>query len=300
MEARNTHFSPSIRRVCNHTRGCSVITRLVDGWASHHGITGGLEESGPLPSNVRKVLNMFEGDRISTNWLEKNFDKLPDNAMEEVIQQYARAFIMRLIGGILIPDKSRNLVYVKWLLHLIDFSEYAKLSWVSVVLSMLYRELCRATQLDNMSIGGCLLLLHSWAWWRIPFLRPRVIDPYTFPLFEWMSYNGLENISCIFPEVLDNHDMWDMKVSLIVYATMEMMKSILAREPCFSANTVTVDDYLNGSEPWASCIYYHWRRGVEKFSRKGNIDGHNNIGWGLGHKTGLPSAPSKDTLLVAA
>ncbi|MBA0676668.1 hypothetical protein Goari_018136 [Gossypium aridum] len=33
-----------------------------------------------------------------------------------------------------------------------------------------------------MSIGGCLLLLQSWAWWRLPFLRPRVDTPYTFPL----------------------------------------------------------------------------------------------------------------------
>ncbi|MFQ6620213.1 hypothetical protein Gotur_001060 [Gossypium turneri] len=65
--------------------------------------------------------------------------------------------------GILMPDKSRNLVHVRWLLHLVDFSECAKLSWGSVVLSILYRELCRATQLDKMPIGGCLLLLQSWA-----------------------------------------------------------------------------------------------------------------------------------------
>ncbi|PPS14423.1 hypothetical protein GOBAR_AA06155 [Gossypium barbadense] len=57
-----------------------------------------------------KVSNTFEGGRISINWLEINFDKLPNDAMEEVVQQYARAFIIRLIGGILVPDKSRNLV----------------------------------------------------------------------------------------------------------------------------------------------------------------------------------------------
>ncbi|MBA0857810.1 hypothetical protein Goshw_017637, partial [Gossypium schwendimanii] len=35
---------------------------------------------------------------------------------------------MRLIGGILMPDKSRNLVHIRWLLHLMDFSESVKLN----------------------------------------------------------------------------------------------------------------------------------------------------------------------------
>ncbi|MFQ6640484.1 hypothetical protein Gotur_015424 [Gossypium turneri] len=36
---------------------------------------------------------------------------------------------MRLIGGILMPDKSQNLVDVRWLLHLVKFNKYGKLSW---------------------------------------------------------------------------------------------------------------------------------------------------------------------------
>ncbi|MBA0759492.1 hypothetical protein Gotri_022377 [Gossypium trilobum] len=57
------------------------------------------------------------------------------------------------------PDKSQNLVHVRWLLHLMDFIECRKLSWGSVVLSTLYQELCRVTIPNAMSIGGCLLLL---------------------------------------------------------------------------------------------------------------------------------------------
>ncbi|MBA0853570.1 hypothetical protein Goshw_019253 [Gossypium schwendimanii] len=60
--------------------------------------------------------------------MENNFDKLPSDATKEVIQQYTQAFIMRLLGGILMPDKSRILVHVRWLLHLVDFSECVKLS----------------------------------------------------------------------------------------------------------------------------------------------------------------------------
>ncbi|MBA0628674.1 hypothetical protein Godav_023357 [Gossypium davidsonii] len=39
-----------------------------------------------------------------------------------------------------------------------------------------------------MSISGCLLLLYSWAWWRLPFLRPQVNDPYTFSLVTRWNY----------------------------------------------------------------------------------------------------------------
>ncbi|KAK5811309.1 hypothetical protein PVK06_026638 [Gossypium arboreum] len=48
------------------------------------------------------------------NWLKDNFNELfgdPEDRRKEVIQQYTRAYIMMLIGGILIPEKSQNLVY---------------------------------------------------------------------------------------------------------------------------------------------------------------------------------------------
>ncbi|KAH1114285.1 hypothetical protein J1N35_007663 [Gossypium stocksii] len=61
-----------------------------------------------------KVPNRFDGVQISINYLEDNFNKLLEYLTEEVIEQYAREFIMRLIGGILVPDKSRNLVHVRW------------------------------------------------------------------------------------------------------------------------------------------------------------------------------------------
>ncbi|KAH1039170.1 hypothetical protein J1N35_040913 [Gossypium stocksii] len=96
------------------------------------------------------------------NWLKDNFDELPkdpEDRTEEVIQQYAQAYIMKLISGILIPEKSRNLVQTRWLLHLMDFNDYGKLSWGSVVLSMLYREMCWATNSRSASIDGYLLLL---------------------------------------------------------------------------------------------------------------------------------------------
>ncbi|MBA0754835.1 hypothetical protein Gogos_020684 [Gossypium gossypioides] len=59
------------------------------------------------------------------------------------------------------PDLSRNLVHLRWLLKLIDFRAVGKLSWGSAMLSILYWEMCRVTQPSKAKIGGCLSLLQS-------------------------------------------------------------------------------------------------------------------------------------------
>ncbi|KAK5804029.1 hypothetical protein PVK06_031678 [Gossypium arboreum] len=129
-----------------------------------------------------KVSNKFYSHRINMKLLETNFKDLPKDAPNVIKEQNTRSFILRLIGGILMPNKSQNLVRIRWLLHLVDFKEIIRLSWGSTVLATLYRELCRTTKPNKMSISGCLLLLQSWVWWRLPFLRLQVNDPYMFPL----------------------------------------------------------------------------------------------------------------------
>ncbi|KAK5846488.1 hypothetical protein PVK06_002778 [Gossypium arboreum] len=76
-------------------------------------------------SLLGNIPNKFKGGRILINWLKGNFDELLEDSKdrtEEVIQQYARAYIIRLIGGILMLNKSQNLAHVRWLLHLVDFN----------------------------------------------------------------------------------------------------------------------------------------------------------------------------------
>ncbi|KAH1032702.1 hypothetical protein J1N35_044876 [Gossypium stocksii] len=43
------------------------------------------------------------------------------------------------------PDLSRNLVHLRWLLKLVDFRAAGELSWGFAVLATLYLEMCRAT-----------------------------------------------------------------------------------------------------------------------------------------------------------
>ncbi|MBA0648694.1 hypothetical protein Goklo_016372 [Gossypium klotzschianum] len=54
-------------------------------------------------------------------WLRNTFPE-PGNDLTEVERiRYARAYILEMIGGYLIPDLSRNLVHLRWLLKLVDF-----------------------------------------------------------------------------------------------------------------------------------------------------------------------------------
>ncbi|MFQ6666802.1 hypothetical protein Gotur_033030 [Gossypium turneri] len=147
------------------------------------------------------------------------------------------------------PDLSRNLVHLRWLLKLVDFRAAGELSWESAVLATLYREMCGATRTSKAKIEGFLSLLQSWARFRFLFLRPRVDHPYTFPLItRWnhlASYArlpaSLEDIRLLLDQQSEAHDpairtiipdeffqnanAWHAKVALISYATLEMHQS---------------------------------------------------------------------------
>ncbi|MBA0877438.1 hypothetical protein Goshw_004816 [Gossypium schwendimanii] len=47
---------------------------------------------------------------------------MPRNDSTEVKRiQYARPYILKMIRGYLMPDLSRNLIHLRWLLKLVDF-----------------------------------------------------------------------------------------------------------------------------------------------------------------------------------
>ncbi|XP_052484774.1 protein MAINTENANCE OF MERISTEMS-like [Gossypium raimondii] len=65
-------------------------------------------------------------------------------------------------------------------------------SWGSAILATLYRELCRATEPQVKDIGGCLILLQSWALYRMPFLARVSHQPYLYPLpLRWTTRPGI-------------------------------------------------------------------------------------------------------------
>ncbi|XP_019435830.1 PREDICTED: serine/threonine-protein phosphatase 7 long form homolog [Lupinus angustifolius] len=55
------------------------------------------------------------GQRVQMAWLDSTFEELSEGANDVVIEKHARAFIMRMIGGFLMPDTSGARVH---LMHL--------------------------------------------------------------------------------------------------------------------------------------------------------------------------------------
>ncbi|KAL4383310.1 hypothetical protein GQ457_15G022550 [Hibiscus cannabinus] len=83
-----------------------------------------------------------------------------------------------------IPDKSSAMVHTQYL----PFYWYHGKSMDIVGVQQFwhfYTERCarlRRYQALNANIGGCMVLLQSWAWNRLPFLAPICVAPSEFPL----------------------------------------------------------------------------------------------------------------------
>jgi hypothetical protein len=90
---------------------------------------------GEVGGNRKMILN---------SWLRDNFNDLTANSSARQKQQYCRAYILLLIGSVLMPDTSGSGVHLKYLVALKDFSKIGEYSWGSACLAVLYNQLCQA------------------------------------------------------------------------------------------------------------------------------------------------------------
>ncbi|KAH1206302.1 Protein MAIN-LIKE 1 [Glycine max] len=74
--------------------------------------------------------------------------QLPVDVDDVVIAQHARAHIMMIIGGCLMPDTSGARVHFMYLLLLSNLTEASHYSWGAAVLASLFRTLDRVVKLD--------------------------------------------------------------------------------------------------------------------------------------------------------
>ena len=111
----------------------------------------------------------MEGPRVKATWLEEQFSNpfLAD-ATEVLVQQYARFYILGMLGGTLFMDKSGERVSIMYLKFFNSISNRKNYSWGSAALSWLYRYLYKASKKTAKQIGSALLLVHLWVWARFP------------------------------------------------------------------------------------------------------------------------------------
>ncbi|MFQ6638827.1 hypothetical protein Gotur_016213, partial [Gossypium turneri] len=139
-------------------RGCKLnpklISALIERWRLEtHTFHLSCGECTIILEDVQLQLGLsvdgsaLTGSVQSADWGAVCYDLLGailDNIYGVERIRYARAYILEMIGGYLMPDLSRNLVHLRWLLKLVDFRATRELSWGSAVLATLYREMCKA------------------------------------------------------------------------------------------------------------------------------------------------------------
>jgi len=119
---------------------------------------------------------------IKLKWLRDNLLPINENSSIEVIHAHAKAYILEMIGGVLMLDKIGNKVHLMYLNYLSNLRRTNRYSWGSACLVVLYREMCRVTDARVKTMDGCASLLQSWAWFHMPFLAPISRVPPTFLL----------------------------------------------------------------------------------------------------------------------
>ncbi|XP_020233817.1 serine/threonine-protein phosphatase 7 long form homolog [Cajanus cajan] len=120
----------------------------------------------------------IKGHRVRLFWLAAIFRDIADDIDDvDVLVRYARAWILRYLGGVLVPDRSSSYVSLRWLLFLRDFDIIRTYAWGAAVLGYLYRNLCTSTDYKSPTCGGFTLLLQLWAWERFPTIMFSPLPP---------------------------------------------------------------------------------------------------------------------------
>ncbi|KAL5134601.1 Serine/threonine-protein phosphatase 7 long form [Glycine soja] len=122
---------------------------------------------------VRPQEGEIKGSVVKLSWLTHHFAQINNHDDEEQVRRFARAWILRFIGGVLFVDKSSNKVSLRYLQFLRDFGDFSTYAWGPAVLAFLYREMCSVTDYKTKSIRGMCILLQMWAWERCPSLAPK-------------------------------------------------------------------------------------------------------------------------------
>ncbi|KAL9681497.1 hypothetical protein QQ045_013282 [Rhodiola kirilowii] len=137
-------------------------------------------------------------------WFTENMSIIPDDADEETLKRYARAYILQLLGLTLFSELSGSSVPLHFLPLLEDLDSVRHYSWGSAALAYLYSMLCKASKSGKCQIGGAVLILQFWSWERMRFGRPKCafrhlppldadIDPLLRGAWTFMKWHGPKN-----------------------------------------------------------------------------------------------------------
>ena len=79
---------------------------------------------------------------VPISWLRTEFAQCPEEADEETVVYYCRAWILHLFACVLFPDATGDNASWMWIHCLSNWDQAGQYSWGSAVLCFLYRQLC--------------------------------------------------------------------------------------------------------------------------------------------------------------
>ncbi|KAK1258505.1 hypothetical protein QJS04_geneDACA011488 [Acorus gramineus] len=98
----------------------------------------------------------IKGGKIFLSWLKETFSIVPDVELDDdILQQYARAYILFVLGSTIFADGTGNKIHACYLHLFRDFEDAGRYSWGAAALAHLYRALYRGSVLgERMSAGS--------------------------------------------------------------------------------------------------------------------------------------------------
>ncbi|RYQ91805.1 hypothetical protein Ahy_B09g097836 [Arachis hypogaea] len=167
----------------------------------------------PPPSQVQKYA-------VNCSWFQETFGECPEDADDDTVRRYARAYIMMLLGTQLFADKSGNWIHIRWIPYVARLEELGTYSWGSAALAW-------PAGYETFSWP----LASRWAGYnpsgsekgpRVEMWRLR-IDRLQSREFIWMPYSSPDVLQVLHPEVLEPRHMavWRSVTALIYFAVIE-------------------------------------------------------------------------------
>ncbi|OVA07425.1 Aminotransferase-like [Macleaya cordata] len=127
------------------------------------------EYLGVKEDKAKRLVGRFRSVRLS--WLRDEFKGSEETASIEDKEAVARAYLLFVIGSVLVPDKSSAKVSVRYLQLLGDLKKVNNISWSTGVLAHMYRAMGMATHYKNVGLACCLTLLQTWIYDHFPTLQ---------------------------------------------------------------------------------------------------------------------------------
>ncbi|KAL0431387.1 UNVERIFIED_CONTAM: Serine/threonine-protein phosphatase 7 long form [Sesamum radiatum] len=167
----------------------------------------------------------FKGSRLHTHAI-MNFIRtveITHDTPRPTVVQYTRCIAM-LLGGLMCPDSSGNMVPLLYLSKLEEINTARNYSWGSAVLAFLYRELCHASLKGKAAIGGALQLLqaqlHRTVRTTVRVIRD-ILDNMQEDQFIWQPYD-MDSDRIMAYAADFTPELWRSTCPLIFYAIVEI------------------------------------------------------------------------------